>query len=129
MPDIGDRDLFRLFSALFSASLAATRRLTGVARGGALAIARHSLRNGCWAAAGTIKKARNAVTAAEARNMTKPVCRDSGYCIAELRIRHDHNRARLRAGFASSAARNAVLWNTAIKSTALSPCSSLWSSP
>jgi hypothetical protein len=50
------------------------RRLTGVARGCALDIARHSLLRGLsWAAAGAITQLSKARTAEKVRNMTGPV--------------------------------------------------------
>jgi hypothetical protein len=49
------------------------RRLTGVARGGALAIARHSLREDSWAATDEISEPSKAKTTGKDRNMARPI--------------------------------------------------------
>jgi hypothetical protein len=65
MAGIGDGD----FIGLLSGSAATRRRLTGVARGGVLAIARHSLRGGSWAMAGAAHAPSNAKMAKSDRGM------------------------------------------------------------
>src|SRR6478735_4621300 len=59
--------------ATSSGFAAARRKLTGVARGGALAIARHSLRSGVCGAAGMTSQPRKAATSMKDRSMARPV--------------------------------------------------------
>jgi hypothetical protein len=59
--------------ATSSAFAAVRRRLTGVTRGGAFAIARHSLlREVSWAAAGPMSELSKARTTAKDRSMARP---------------------------------------------------------
>src|SRR6266581_7972711 len=62
---------------------AARRRLTGVARGVALAIARHSLRGASSASAGIINEPSTARMVETGRNMAGPFPRKRPECIAE----------------------------------------------
>src|SRR3981081_137083 len=77
--------------ATSSVPAAALRRLTGVTRGGALAIARHSLRGVSSARAGTIIDASTARTAATERNMAGPFVCDDGASVSPIPDRHYHD--------------------------------------
>ena len=122
--------------ATSSAFAATRRRLTGVARGGAFAIARHSLRSGCCAAAGPISPPSMAMTTAEGsqhgRKHDDPVFHDrtSTVSLNPAKIIGAQRRARRISGMAWSrgqfcaCSRGAVvgwLQHWSLKGTAISP--------
>jgi hypothetical protein len=86
--------------ATWSAFAATRRRLTGVARGGALDIARHSLLRGLsWAAAGATRKESKARKAQKDRSMAGLVvtdelltCNQAPVMTLISEVRHAHRR-------------------------------------